>query len=268
MNIIQKALNDLHYTIPPEVLEMAFMDRQALRQGLAISLEHRIREKVIEGRVIPDCNIRGGKQIEVPLDGLAAESYYNGMLVYHIPKDRTDGCSITSVYSLTYGTYGAFANMTGRGFYNHQSDLTNAASALLSSSESPSHLSTASVQLIGENIVLVKTPTPLPGNAFLRCNVEHDAGLSNIAPASWPVFSDLVKYATKAYIYIHKRVLMDQGFLHGGMNLGAVSDFVDEYADANELYQELLREKWGRVTHANDEERMKRTMGLQIGINR
>lgn len=268
VNIIQKALSDLYYTIPPEVLEMAFMDRQAIRQGLAISLEHRIREKVIDGRVIPDCNIRGGKQLEVPLDGLPVQRHHNGMHVYHIPKDRTDGCSITSVLSVTYGSYGAYGNMSGRGYYNHQSDLSNVAAGVLSSAESPGHLSSASVQLIGENILLVKSLTPMPGNAFVRCNVEHDAALSNIAPASWPVFSDMVQQATKAYIYIHKRVMLDQGFLHGGINLGAIGDFVDEYADANELYQEILREKWGRVTHANDPERMRRTMALQIGINR
>ena len=268
MNIIQKALSDLHYTIPPEVLEMAFMDREAIRQGLAISLEHRIREKVIQSRVIPDCNLRGGKQIEVPLDGLPVQRYHNGMQVYHIPKDRTDGCAITSVMSMTYGSRGAYNAMSGRGYQTHQSDLMGAASGLLSSSEQAGVLSTAAVQLIGENIVLVKSHTPMPGNAFLRCNVEHDAALSNIAPSSWPVFSDMVQQATKAFIYIHKRVMLDQGFLHGGVNLGAIGDFVDGYSDANELYQEILREKWGRVTHANDEERMKRTIGLQIGINR
>lgn len=268
MNIIQKALSDLHYTIPPEVLEMAFMDRQAIQLGLAVSLEHRIREKVIDARVIPDCNLRGGKQLEVPLDGLRTQTHQNGMVVYHIPKDRTDGCAITSVLSLTYGGHGAFNALSGRGYFNHRSDLMSAAAGLVSSSEESPNLSTTAVQLIGENIVLVKSPTPLPGNAYLRCNVEHDAALSNIAPASWPVFSNLVVYAVKAYIYIHKRVMMDQGYLHGGMNLGALSDFVDEYADANELYQELLREKWGSVTHANDEERMKRTIGLQIGISR
>lgn len=268
MNIIQKALNDLHYAIPPEVLELAFLDRQVMRMGIALSMDHQIREKVVEGRVIPDCNLRGGKQLEVPLDGLPTQMYQNGMMVYHIPKERTDGCSITSVMSLTYGSHPAYNALGGRGYSNHQSDLMSAGSALLSSSEQPSNLSTASIQLIGDNVVLVKSPTPLPGNAYLRCNVEHDAALSNIAPASWPVFSKLVEHATKAYIYIHKRVVLDQGYLHGGMNLGAVGEFVEEYSDANELYQELMTEKWGKVTHANDEERMRRTLGMQIGISR
>lgn len=268
MNIIQKALSDLHYTIPPEVLELAFLDRHLMRSGVALSLDHQIQDKVIQGRVIPDCNLRGGKQLEVPLDGLRAQMYQNGMMVYHIPKERTDGCSITSVLSLTYGSHPAYNALSGRGYFNHHSDLMSAASSLITSSEQPPNLSTASVQLIGENIVLVKSPTPLPGSAYLRCNVEHDAALSNIAPASWPVFSKLVEHATKAYIYIHKRVLLDQGYLHGGMNLGAVQEFVEQYSDDNEMYQELLQQKWGKVTHANDEERMRRTLGLQIGISR
>lgn len=268
MNIIQKAISDVRFAIPPEVLQFAFADNNLGRMGVPMSLDHRIRESVIDARVIPDCNLRGGKQLEVPLDGLPTQMYQNGMIVYHIPKERTDGCSITSVLSVTYGSHSAYNAMSGRGYYDHHSDLMSAAGGMMSSAEQPVNLSTASVQLIGENVVLVKSPTPLPGNTFLRCNVEHDGALSNIAPASWPVFSKLVEYAVKAHIYINKRVMLDQGYLHGGMNLGILQEFVEGYSDANELYQELMTERWGKVTHANDPERMRRTMGMQIGINR
>ena len=65
MNPITYALKQLRYSIPVEILEKVFVSTIWDDDGLTVSLDARIREEVIEERVLVDCNLRYGQEITV-----------------------------------------------------------------------------------------------------------------------------------------------------------------------------------------------------------
>ena len=67
MNAVSKALVDIKYNIPSEIIDLAFRER-ASRINQVISNDERIRSTVIQGRVIPDCSNSVGMTVNVPLD--------------------------------------------------------------------------------------------------------------------------------------------------------------------------------------------------------
>lgn len=268
MNIITKAIQDVRYTIPKEVLDYAFIDNELVRLGIPFTVDQSIREKVVQERVLVDCNLYAIRQVEVPLTGLKSRKYPEGYIVYHIPKERTDNCSIVSALGVTYGIRGYGHGHHAMRYMDGTSQLQAASQAVMDSSLDHAGLSSSKVSLIGENIIAIRENMVLPDDIILRCNIAYDSELSTIKPASWKAFGKLVEYATKAYIYINKRVIVDQAVLHGGMSLGRLGDFIDEYSDANELYNEYLEETWRKVAFSNDDESMNRLMALQISVQR
>lgn len=270
MNIIGYALNEIRAAIPPEVLEMAFVDTdwQNTLIGTPLSVDSMIREKVIQARVIPNCNLKGGREVTIPVHGLVPQTFDNRWLVYQIPKHLTDGASIVSVLSITYGAHPDYGGAFAQARNAHQGSLLNTAIQILTSSQQIYAFASVGVQLIGENTILVKESAPIPSNAFFRVQLEHDSMFSSLPPKAWDVFAQMCIAAVKNYIYIHHRVRIDEGVVQGGYQIGALANFVEEYSDANEIYREILTQQWGKTVHSADPERMARTIGLQIGLGR
>ena len=268
MNIITKAIQDVRYSIPKEVLDYAFLDTSLLRSGIPITVDQQIREKVIQERVLVDCNLYAVRQVEVPLTGLRSIVYPEGFLVYHIPKERTSGCSIVSVLSVTYGVRGYGHGHHTLRYMDGTSQVQAANNAILDASLDHSGLSTAKVSLIGENIIAIKEALTIPDDVILKCNIAYDAELSTIKPASWRSFGKLVEYAVKAYIYINKTVIVDTAVLHGGLSLGRIGDLIENYSDANEMYNEHLEEVWRKVAFSNDDQSMQDHIASQISIQK
>ena len=125
--------------------------------------------------------------------------------------------------------------------------------------------STAYVQLIGENVVMVRDTVLLPANIYLRCLLENDSNMSHIQLKSYRDFSKLVELAVKAYIYNEYVITMDMGELYAGQQLGRFKEIIDNYADAEELYQTFLTERWEKVSLMNDRETWTRHLRLRMG---
>lgn len=250
-NPIQKALMDVQFKIPPQILQAAFVTREFGHRPLPVNIETLIRDRVIYPRVMVDCNLVGGTQLVIPLNTVKPEYIDLNTIVYRIPKSLTQGRTITRVHSLGVGlgsTYNGVLNRNTHGF----SAVLDAADAVVASHAPIPLVSTANLRLIGENTVLVTEQLSLPTNVQLLCYVEYDEVFSQLRPTAYNKFSRLVELAVKAYIYNELSIPMGQSQLVGGMELGRFREIIDSYADANELYETYLEETWRRVALLND----------------
>jgi hypothetical protein len=256
MDAIQKALLDVKNKIPRQILERVFITNTLGGVHTPVSLDYRIREVIIEGRVIPDCNLVGGTETTIPLFNVVPKHIDTYNTVYRVPKSMTQNRTINRVLHLSFGQNGVIG-------YSHPlqfnpSAAMDALEGMVAALTPIPMTSTHYVSLIGENTVLVRDVMRLPGNLFLRCVLEADSEFSHLKPTSIPAFSKLVEFATKAYIYNNLVIEMDQAELQGGVSLGRFREIVDNYADANELYDQHFEEVWRKVALFNDPEAFKR----------
>lgn len=265
MSAIDKAIQDVRFAIPTEVLNEVFLKKEFGRSPLPVSLETMIREKVIEPRVMADCKLLGGTQVELPLDSVRPEPIEHNKIVYRIPKALTQNRTISRVLSITIGRAssinGAFMGMQG------YSQILAAANGMMSAQASIPIVSTAYVRLIAENTILVGDYLTLPQSAYLRCYLEADDEYSQLNPTTYPHFSQLVELAIKAYIYANAIIPIGQAQLSGGMELGRFREIVDSYSDSYQMYKDFIVEKWTKVMLMDDPRSKERHLRTLVGGN-
>lgn len=280
INPISKAISEVEFQIPQGILIAAFgrndyansatggniLDYGELagEQGIVpVTLEYRIREAVINARVRVDCNLVGGTQVSIPLNSLTPE-YLAGPwnVIYRIPKKLTQNRSISSVLSLTIGQ-GSVMGTTNMGMQG-ASPMLDAGASVLSSALPIPLVSTAYVQLIGENTVLIQDNMALPTNIYLRCYLEADDQFSHVIPQAVHQFSQMVIEAVKSYIYNRVSLPSDMARLVGGVELGRFREIVDGYADAEKNYQDW-RERWAKITQMTDKMSSERYLRMIVG---
>lgn len=264
MNPITNALADLHYAIPREVLEKAFLSLVNHRTHIPISVDSRIRELVIEPRVLKDCNLLGGTEMLIDLSGCPVQYIETYSAVYTIPKNLTQGRTITRALSIAYGPGIALgSNYAGS---NAPSAFTMAAGQVMQSNAPIPMVATAQCSMVGENTVMISDVNIIPSNVWLRCWIENDSELSTLQATAYPVFSKLVEHAVKAYIFNHTRIQMDIGFIHAGSELGMIKEVIESYSDAAANYETLRDTRWRKVAALNDFAFRKRHITMVTGL--
>jgi len=266
MNPITKALQELGYRIPRAILEKTFLSNLQPFSYTPTSLDARIRETVIEPRVMVDCNLMGGTEATIPLGGVPRQQIDSFTYVCRIPKKLTQGRTITRALSISYGQVGMLgtsSNIPQQG----TSALMDAAGGLLASALPIPAVSTAQCQLIGENVIMVIDTVSIPQDIYLRCWLENDTAFNHLQPTSYKDFAKLVEFAVKSYIYNHNQIPMDRAYIQGGFELGQFKSIVDGYADAEENYQTYLNEVWRKVALLNDFHGKRRHISLVTGGN-
>jgi hypothetical protein len=263
MNPIQKALTDIQFQIPKQILEATFIDDQARRSPVPVSLEYLIREKVINARVMVDMNLAGGMLHNVPLDKVEPEYVDEYSVIFRIPKALTQGRSISRVLALSFGdqrTYSNYASTTLG--YN---TLSDAANGVLNSQIGIPMTETTNVRLLSENTVLLQDLLAVPGRRHLRCYLDNDEDLAQMRSTVVPFFSQLCVSAVKSYIYNNLIIPMGRDVLVGGRELGRFREVVDSYSDQEELYQTFITEKWRKINMFNDTLGRQRLTKLSVG---
>lgn len=271
MNTIMKAVDSVKYRIPIQILNEVFIKKQTNWKNFTpVSLDERIINLVIKNRVLPDCNLVGGTELTISLDGYNVERYDAYTAVYVVPKSATQGRSIMSVLSVGYASTSMQGLIGGMGGIRQGSvtPTTMAGMAMMDSNSPIPLASSARVQLIAENTIMVKDVNPLLSNAYIRCVISDDENMSHIQKRSVPYFEKLVELAVKSYIYNTLAITMDSAFLQGGMDLGKFKEIVESYSDAEEMYQDYLKDTWSGVATMNDRESFTRILKLQIGSMR
>jgi hypothetical protein len=264
---IQKALDEVKFRIPPEILEVVFNRPEKEWRTMPFSIDELITAKVIRPRVLVDCNLVGGKEMYVPLDKLVPERADDFNIVYRIPKTLTGGRSINSVLNITYGDPNRLTNLSNMS--TGTQGMTMQLGAAVMGAMGPVPLvSNARVELIAENTVLIRDTTMIVPNQYLRCVISNDKNLSDMPLRVYRAFATMVELAVKSYIYINFSIALDRGQLRGGMDIGKFKDFVEGYADSEELYQTYVTESWQKIALMMDVETWNRHLKRMIGGNR
>lgn len=267
MSAISKALSHIKYVVPREILQVVFINRLFKYNINPISIDESIRNLVINPRVLVDCNLIGGQEAYIQLDGCPQERTNDYTVVFKIPKDRTDGRSINSVLNIT------MTDPTRLSSYSMSSQCQASPMMLMGQAVmdalGPTPItSTAYVQLIAENTVMCRDTMILPANCYLRCILAIDDDMSHIQMRSYPVISKLVEFAVKSFIYHTYIIQMDVGELQGGHNIGRFKEVIDSYADAEENYNDYLENTVQKVMFMNDATSFSRLIKLISGNNR
>lgn len=267
MMAISKALDEVKMQIPPQILQAVFVQRDQRWRQAPASIDEQILSLVIRPRVLVDCDLVGGTEILISLEGCLVDRPNDYTNVYRVPKDRTQGRSIIAIKHISYtdptrtAAAGVPSQLTGGA-------MLNAGMAVMDAHSPIPITSTAHAQLIGENVLMVKDVTVMPSNIFLRAVIGYDENMSHLQLRSYRAFSQLVVLACKSYIYNQMVIRIDQGELQGGMQLGRFKEIVDNYADSEELYQVYITEKWQKIAMMNDTESFTRHLRLIIGGSR
>lgn len=270
MNAIQHAINEVKHRIPKAILHEIFIatmnreDNWARRNAPIVSVDHRIRSIVIEGRVIPHINLTTGQRTMVPLTGLVHDYQSDFTAVITIPKDRTQGRSISQVFSIVAGTPigtvgGAVVTTYGQG-----NDMIDGLQAVKQSRSPIPLVEDANIHLIGDNKIHLTAPVRQSGYLYLDCLLENDRLLSRLAKPSWECFAKLVEYATKAYIFNEIIIPMDEAYIKGGSSLGRFREVVDGYSDANDNFEEQLK-IWRKVSILTDPQSFQNHIQSTVG---
>lgn len=268
MSAISKALDEIKFTIPMQVLQVAFQEENYSWRRMPISLDEQILNRILRPRVLVDCNLVGGITVMVPLDGITPSFRDNFSSVYEVPKELTQNRSIVSVLSVGYMPYANAFNSTGMGYGNvspgSMNEITSAAQRVSDSVSGVPPISNAQVSLIGENTILLRDQYRVTSAYILRCILSNDENMNNISTRSWHAFSKLCQLAVKSFIYNTMLVKIDQAYLQGGQELGAFKSYVETLSDAEEMYQTHLREVWQVTSFINDTYSYDRFIKLQM----
>lgn len=270
MNAIQYAINFIQRgRIPKEILREVFVNR-ATSDGIMstcganVSMEHRIKEEVIMGRVMPDLDIIGGSTTFIPLDYPVRAEYVDPYTtIYYIPDSHTQNRPIVQLFDIHYGVLG-YQN-AGYAMQYNESAMSSEIRKVLDSAKRIPVAQTSYLGLINHNTVMVRFIFNPSATAYLSCRLGNDDELLNLRPASFPMFARLVEQAVRAHCFNELNIPMGEAQLSGGQQLGVFSDMVRDYSNANELYDELLIPMQKILRNFNDPEGRRRHLRTVTG---
>jgi hypothetical protein len=263
-----KTLDEIKYTIPQQILGVAFRDDLYNWRQAPISLDQQILNKVIKPRVMIDANLVGGAMAIISLEGLPAKYIDTYSVIFEIPMDRTGGREIVSVLSIGYLPQMTAFNTAGNGMGtvnpNSMSDLMSAGQRVMDSHSNVPTISNATCDLIGFNTMLIRDQMRVTAAYQIRCILANEANLNNINPRSYLAFTKLCTLAVKSYMYNRMLIAIDQAYLQGGQELGSFRTYIESLADSEEMYQTHLREVWQKTAFMNDVPSYNRYIKMQL----
>lgn len=267
MNILKKAISELRFRIPIEVLDVAFSEKNDWRNQ-NVNLDEKIMNKVIRPRFLVDCNIHGGQSVVISLDGINPIYQDSQTLVFEIPPERLSNRTILSVLSVTYLPFSSAMHMVGNGIANYSinnsNEVSNIGQRIGDAMSSIPPISTGNVELSGHNTVTIRNPNRVTGVYQLRCYLANEENLNNINIRSANVFAKAVEFVVKSYIYNTLLIKMGQSYLLNGQELGEFKNYVESLSDAEENYQTYLKEVLQVVSFMNDTYNYDRFIKMQI----
>lgn len=254
MNPVAYAIQQVKSEIPEIILQEAFFPPQHPSITTPDVITDAIVTKIIQGRVLPDCQIMGGKIKPIPL----LEEYYEQLMpdggnttfpggVYRIPPEARDFVDIVAVISVA---------MNAQYFPGDPIGDCPVAGTTIDTLEHMlmnSHTEASIPQLPlpnllpGNLIELIPNSQPASG-LVLNCRLAYDINMLNLNPSAIMPFGELVVLATKAYIYVNLIVRIEQIAISRGHEVGILRDIVEKYEDANATYSESIQHFRGGAT--------------------
>lgn len=265
MNPISKAISEIKFTIPYDVLRIGFATNE-WRSDPLLTLDQEMKNRVIKKRVLQDCNIFGGQTMLVPLDGINPVFADPRTMIYEIPSERILNKEIMSVTSVGFYPYNSLFGSSAMGYSQNTggSSLASAGTRLADAVSNIPMLSTADVELVGNNTVLIRDQIRQGGIYTLRCILANNENMENLHIRYIPSFCKVCILAVKSYLYNRLIVALDRGYIEAGVELTSVKSIVEGYADAEEMYQTELHETWRAISFMAGPHSHKRLIKMQI----
>lgn len=233
--------------IPSELLELAFKARKN-----STTIEQRIMTEVIDGPILLDTNLVGGKRREIYLNpnwkmdfrpsdqanilGSGMESSF-----YLIPPEAREFHNIASVIGVSSTMNGSLPGL-GIG-YNGAGSFGNTATGMISEMlNTRTFAQTAFMPMAtleGTNIIKFY-PEQLLESIGVAVMLEYDSEFINMKPSAIYAMRDLCLCAVQRYIVTQLRVSVDETEIVAGMEVGIIKTIIDEYVDRAKDYPQLL----------------------------
>lgn len=267
MDILAHAIATVRFSVPIEVLQEAFIPKVYGIARTMQSMDENMMALVIRPRVMVNANIVGGTEEWVPLSGIPVTRTNDYTSVYRVPKAKTAGREILAVKNITFSdptkvsSYGVAAG-------DQNTTLMQAGQTMMDALGSMPVTSTARVSLIASNTIMVRDTIVLPANIYVRCLLANDDTLSHIPIRAYNAFAEMTLLAVKSFVYNSTRVRLDKGALAGGQDLGVITQIIDEYKDAEQMYLDFLKTKWAKIAMMSDVEQQTRFLRWQLGSMR
>jgi hypothetical protein len=233
--------------IPKDILEVAFRPKD-----YGVTIDRRIQDVVVSGRVLPDCNINAGKIKRIPLSvcvdeqvlpdpGLSTSLNPSPGSLYRVPANARENRDIVGVIDITYlYDYAGFSD-SPVGFGAIGNTVRTMAAAMLSSQTGRNNNLTPTPVLLAGNMVLINPTNSFINDWTLVCRLAYDEEFTNINNAAVLPLAQLITTATKSYVWTNLVVRIDQAALSGGQEIGQFKTIVDKYESAEEQYRADLQ---------------------------
>jgi hypothetical protein len=238
--------------IAPELLQLAFKPRK-----YNTTVEQRIISEIIEGPILLDTNLVGGKRRDIYINpswrmdinysndfniaGPGVESSF-----YLIPDSAREYRNISSVIGITPFIGGAYPGGIGT-----SAGMGNTATAMLGQMINTRTFSQTAVQptvtLEGTNIIRF-TPELLTDGLAVTVMLEFDAEFLNMRTSSMLAMRELCLCAVQRYIATNVRVSVDETEIVAGMEIGVIKTMVEECVEKAKDYNDRLRSLKGTLT--------------------
>lgn len=243
--------------IPDELLNDAFIDRDARVRRTSRSVFEAIREEVIIKRVMPDLSKVGGVQVDVRLNGIPYAIFPDNERIYTIPLEKTMNRVITNALGIYLNVTSNFADRHPGQTFSPQyvAPIERSVKRVINSYRPIPYINNVRIEIESDNVIRIRDYQNFSPDSTLRCLVEYSETFSELKVAYYPDFANLVALATKAYIFRKLALMVDRAKLDGGRELGRYREFLDQYSEMFASYEQLLNEKWAKILLLNDQQR-------------
>lgn len=250
-NAIDVGIRRILQFIPESILQTALANSEFIGYGI----RNAIQDDIIADKVFFDCNLGGGKTVNIPLlieyhEALTDELY----TTYRIPLSVTGGREIIEVHRVLHNP------RNHRSFYSRPGGLNPASTG---AKTEPYCMYKQSVPRAMNDMVASKTglgdhvPTPhvellqggiirlLPGprthiDWLLTCRVAYDKSMTNLNSEGVNKFADVCVLAAKIFCYNKLIIKLDIGAIQLGSEIGAIKDIISDWSDLGEEYREKI----------------------------
>lgn len=248
-------LSEIQQEIPAELLNLAFRPEK-----YQTTLEQRIISQIIEGPILLNTNLIGGKRREIYIKSewqldMEPEGGWSSLgagiqgAYYRIPAEAREGRNISSVVGITSSlsgtSYGAGYTTNGVGGFG------NTIAGMLSEMVNSRSLAKYPIQpratLEGTNVICL-FPRYLVEDIAISVLLEYDSEFINLEKSAIMALVDLCVCATKRYISNALRVSVDETEVVAGLEIGIIKDLINEYTEAGKEFRAKLI-KFKGTTH-------------------
>ncbi|ANZ50198.1 hypothetical protein PHOBOS_8 [Erwinia phage vB_EamM_Phobos] len=256
MSAIDACLRMIRRKIPKQILDATFIEPGQRLFGAPASIENQIVEKVMKDIVIPDLS-QFGQLKEIDLTGLPYENSPNDQFtrIYHIDETRTGGLDIIAAHLVGTPIAGQAYTIPPAGSYltGSASGVVAGAELVINSHSAQPRLTSEEVVVLGPNTVSVKDPGMFQYGTRLKVRTMFSQELNEIKPPFYPAIAQLATWATKQHIYNNLSLDLDIARLENGVSFDKFKDFVEEYRDAGESYDDQLLVCKRALVHNDDQ---------------